>query len=369
MAFETFDRGLLRWIRSVTAFGILGCHPPTDPPPVFVLERGERLQLEDDWGELQYFDVSEQGMVAVLDRFAGRVAVIGTGGRPEYEFGERGHGPAEVQQGGPVVIVGNTVVMADGNRVLVQQGRGDPRTFAGVAASGIIQWSDSTVGLVERDVIDGRSTASVREFFPTVGRVGDTLLAAKVLAEVEDTICRGCGITRGPDRSFLVTTSDPRGVLLRVSGVGRGILGRTALARERVPWPTTRWERYVRRARQDFAFSTPEGMRGFVGSNVGRPVPVSAVPMRVFGFQQATGVDGDGNTWILINTGDLVSTTLEVLDDSGKRSVVVIPGRSFEAVEVEGSWLVGLEFDPQDRPILWRFNLAGWRGSVRRTEG
>lgn len=320
---------------------------------------GERLGGQVEWGEIEHFDVADDGRVAVMDRHRIKLAILGaTTGVPDSEFGSVGDGPGELRLGGAVVLIGDTVVIADEGRLSSWTTEGTHLSSApGIGGSqlhahprGGFVLMTPTTGLDQHGIHASRYSAAELNPSEPPGLLGDP-------AEV----CGGCQVVPlGSDR-YLVAPFDPDwGPLV----VGPDSTVEWIYPVERIEWEATEWNDHmnVQRARARYATTSPRLRSIFEGPTRTAQTPPDR-PKRLV-REGGLGV-GEGSVVVLAQVGTGAASALDLFTLDGRyEGRVALDRTGVLRISVQGDWLVALARDELDRPELWRYRVRDLRRAL-----
>lgn len=350
---RTPGAGLVAWLALLAAAGCAGDDPAPSTPPALegtVVLHGEPLGANIEWGELEFFDVASDGRVAAVDRYRRRIVVIGDS---ITEFGSAGDGPGELQLGGPIVLIGDTIVIADEGRLTSWTTRGAHLASA-AGVYGAQLYPHPTAGLILVTPVTGLAPDGVR--VSARSAAGLELLVPPVLLGEDDPVCGGCqAVPIGRDE-YVAAPQDPdRGP--RFVGPAEDL--EWVYPVDRVPWEAVEWGVSMRRQRARVVQGTNDlRLREIFSAPSGRTPEPPAEPKRLVRFNRGLGVSGE-IVLLLAQVEVGQASAVDIFSRRGDYLGRASLGRpDIEWISVEGRWLVGLARDEFDRPTLWRYEIS-----------
>lgn len=345
--------GRLMWVGVIGALALaVGCGTNGESDaagaPIGTLS-GERLGAEVEWGEIDHFDVASDGRVVVVDRHRRKVVVFDPHRR---EFGVTGDGPGELRLGGPVALVGDTIVVADEGRLT--SWTTDGRHLA--TAPGV--WGSQlhlhpTAGVVLATPVTGLDPDGVRTAVYAAGTL-ELLQRPGIVGDPEE-ICGGCQVVPfGPDRYLAAPSSPDRGPLL----VGPEGTSEWSYPTSRIAWHADEWNAHlgVQRRRASYATTDPRLTSVFRAPSRARH-DAPDTPKRLTRAGGALGRSATAAV-VLAQVEHGENSALDFFTPDGAylgRGALDRAG--IHRISVEGDWVVGLMHDGLDRPQLWRYRI------------
>jgi hypothetical protein len=346
---------------------LFACQVPADGAseaqisvPVISLP-GTAIADSVEWGELVYYDVSDDGDVVGMDRYNSQLVYISRTTGDVTRIGRRGEGPGEINVGGIVALAGDRIVLSERGRLSTFNRAGE---FLGSIpfrrATEIARWDSSSVVLK----IPTRSETGLPETYQlhwlSLQRleVSEPFFSTTTPKDSPESLsCATCEIVRVGDR-LVTTLIGGTGRFASLASNGSDVTFFEGSGRSPVPFSAKEWEEYMTTARShaNYLFAG----RGFdVRLDVTREVGTPGFPKPLLATDGSIGGTPDGSVWLLAGVADSERTQIDVFGPDGTWKFVVRIDERLDRISINGRWLVGLAYDDLGRPELFRYDLDG----------
>lgn len=333
-----------------------GCGPdseqvnPSDARLDYPQLNGEAVGPNIQWGELEFFDVSSDGRIVALDRYRSTITVFG---EETSEFGTEGNGPGEIRLGGPIALIGDTVIMADKGRVTSWLTDGTYlASTAGVVGTQIHSYPSGGVMLVTP--LSGLAADGVVISVFAAGSV-NSITVPDTLAS-GDAVCGACQAIPLGEGRYVAGPAGPDDGPKLVDGRR---IETWSYPVNRVYWTSEEWVDHLNAVRLKGSYSTSDPrMLAFFNRRTAVTVDPPEAPKRLV-REWGLGVSGD-LVVLLAQVPRGAPSAIDFFSTEGAYlGRLVLDRERVASISVEGEWLAAVAYDELDRPGIWRYSLTG----------